>query len=51
VQHLFHPPLELAAWPSTDRTTRLVFITRGIARETVADLFKAIGAVTADRPA
>jgi len=51
VQHLFHPPLELAAWPGPDRTTRLVFITRGIPRETVADLFKAIGAVTAGRTA
>jgi G3E family GTPase len=51
VQHLFHPPLELAAWPGPDHTTRLVFITRGIRRETVADLFKAIGAVTAGRPA
>lgn len=47
VQHLFHPPLELAAWPSADRSTRLVFITRGIPRQTVADLFAAIGAVGA----
>lgn len=47
VQHLFHPPLELAAWPGPDRTTRLVFITRGIQRQTVADLFTAIGAITA----
>ena len=46
VQHLFHPPLELAAWPSADRTTRLVFITRGIPRQVVADLFAVIGAVT-----
>jgi G3E family GTPase len=46
VQHLFHPPLELAAWPSADRTTRLVFITHGIPRQVVADLFSAIGAVT-----
>jgi len=45
VQHLFHPPIELAAWPGEDRTTRLVFITRGIPRQTVADLFAAIGAV------
>jgi G3E family GTPase len=45
VQHLFHPPLELAAWPSGDRTTRLVFITRGIPRQVVADLFAAIGAI------
>jgi G3E family GTPase len=47
VQHLFHPPIELAAWPSADRGTRLVFITRGIPRETVANLFTAIGAVGA----
>ena len=45
VQHLFHPPLELSAWPGPDRATRLVFITRGIPRKTVADLFAAIGAV------
>jgi G3E family GTPase len=45
VQHLFHPPIELAAWPGADRTTRLVFITRGIPRETVANLFNAITAI------
>jgi G3E family GTPase len=49
VQHLFHPPLELAAWPGADRGTRLVFITHGIPRQVVADLFAAIGAVTALR--
>jgi G3E family GTPase len=47
VQHLFHPPLELAAWPGADRSTRLVFITRDIPRQTVVDLFAAIGAVGA----
>jgi G3E family GTPase len=47
VQHLFHPPLELAAWPGPDRGTRLVFITRGIPRQVIADLFAAIGAVGA----
>ena len=51
VQHLFHPPLELAAWPGPDRTTRLVFITRGIPRQTVADLFAAIGAIGAGKSA
>jgi G3E family GTPase len=50
VQHLFHPPIELAAWPGSDRSTRLVFITRNIARETVANLFAAIGAMTAGGP-
>jgi len=47
VQHLFHPPLELAGWPGPDRSTRLVFITRDIPRQTVADLFAAVGAVGA----
>jgi G3E family GTPase len=45
VQHLFHPPVELAAWPSEDRGSRIVFITRGIARDDVANLFVAIGAM------
>jgi G3E family GTPase len=53
VQHLFHPPLELAAWPSADHSTRLVFITRGISRESVVQLFSVVGALAADsrRPA
>ncbi len=37
VQHLFHPPVTLAEWPSTERRSRLVFITRGIQRETIAN--------------
>ena len=45
VQHLFHPPATLADWPSGDRRSRLVFITRGIERDTVAALFAAIAAV------
>jgi G3E family GTPase len=45
VQHLFHPPVTLAAWPGDDRRTRLVFITRGIARTTVANLFAAVAAL------
>lgn len=36
VQHVFHPPVRLDAWPSSDRRTRLVFIVRDIARETIA---------------
>jgi len=35
VQHVFSPPLRLEAWPSDDHRSRLVFITRGIARETI----------------
>lgn len=35
VQHVFHPPTRLEAWPSPDHRTRLVFIVRDIARETI----------------
>lgn len=45
VQHLFHPPVELASWPSADCETRIVFITRNIPRETIAGLFAALAAV------
>lgn len=30
VQHLFHPPITLPGWPDSDRSSRLVFITRGL---------------------
>ena len=30
VQHLFHPPVTLPAWPDSDRSSRLVFITRDL---------------------
>ena len=51
VQHLFHPPIELADWPSADRSTRLVFITRGIDRPTVENLFSAITSIASSRSA
>jgi G3E family GTPase len=35
VQHLFHPPVMLPNWPSEDRRTRIVFITRDLPRETI----------------
>lgn len=35
VQHLFHPPETLARWPSEDRRTRIVFITRNIEAEDI----------------
>ena len=46
VQHLTHPPVELAAWPDGDRSTRLVFITRNIAERQVRELFAAVRALT-----
>lgn len=42
VQSLFHPPFELHAWPEGQRRSRLVFITRGLAREFVAEVFDTI---------
>jgi G3E family GTPase len=41
VQHLIHPPVELAQWPDKDRSTRVVFITRGVSEKQVQDLFAA----------
>jgi G3E family GTPase len=35
VQHLFHPPVDLGAWPDADRASRLVFITRDIEQATL----------------
>ena len=35
VQHLFHPPVLLPAWPSEDRRTRIVFITRDLPQEAI----------------
>ena len=45
VQHLAHPPIELASWPDGDRTSRLVFITRNITQAQVWNLFDAIRAL------
>jgi G3E family GTPase len=39
VQHLFHPPIALPAWPDADRHSRIVFITRDIARQTIEASF------------
>jgi G3E family GTPase len=44
VQHVFHPPAWLDRWPSADRRTRLVFITRGVPRDWVEALLAAIEA-------
>ena len=38
VQHLFHPPALLTAWPDGDpRTSRLVFITRDLPRDVIEE--------------
>ncbi len=45
VQHIFHPPARLQSWSDADHRSRLVFITRGIDREMIANLFRAVGAL------
>ena len=47
VQHVFHPPRFLDAWPDTDRRSRIVCITRGIAE---ADMANALDAAVGNRP-
>ena len=42
VQHVFHPPAWLARWPSDDRRSRMVFITRRIPRGFVETLLDAL---------
>jgi G3E family GTPase len=45
VQHLAHPPVELAAWPDGDQRSRLVFITRNMSEQHVRDLIAAVRAL------
>ena len=45
VQHTSHRPIELQEWPDADRTSRLVFITRGIGQSEVENLLAAVAAV------
>jgi G3E family GTPase len=47
VQHVAHPPVELEDWPHADRRSRLVFVTRGLPRESVARLFIDVAAIAA----
>jgi hypothetical protein len=34
---VFHPPVQLSAWPESDRRSRIVFITRGLERTEVEE--------------
>ena len=43
VQHIFHPLEWLEKWPSNDKKSRLVFITKNINKKNIDDLFKIIG--------
>jgi G3E family GTPase len=51
VQHVFHPPASLPAWPDDDRRTRIVFITCDMDPRAIRDLFDAfLGTGSIDRP-
>jgi G3E family GTPase len=51
VQHVFHPPTSLPAWPDEDRRTRFVFITCDMDPRAISDLFDAfLGSGAIDRP-
>ena len=55
VQHVFHPPVTLAAWPDADHRTRMVFITKDLDERFVEGLWNAFlgrpGIDTPDRSA
>ena len=42
VQQMFHPPVQLDAWPDDDHRSRIVFITRGLDREVVENMLAAL---------
>ncbi len=50
VQHLFHPPVLLPEWPSEDRRTRMVFITRDLPREAIETTLAAFEEAVEERP-
>ena len=43
VQRVVHEPMPLPAWPDDDRSSRIVFITRGIAREAIERTLDVLG--------
>ncbi|MBM3535824.1 MAG: GTP-binding protein [Alphaproteobacteria bacterium] len=50
VQHIFHPAVMLKEWPSEDRRSRIVFITRDIDESVLRDTLKMFTDATAQRP-
>jgi G3E family GTPase len=50
VQHLFHPPRHLPAWPSADHRTRIVFITRGLDAQALEETLNVLAVRRRVRP-
>lgn len=48
VQHIFHPPITLPAWPSEDRRSRIVFITHDVEPEVVDQAFTSLRQILDD---
>jgi G3E family GTPase len=42
VQHLFHPPVLLDAWPDDDRRSKIVFITRDLPQPMIEGMLRAL---------
>lgn len=51
VQHLFHPPATIPAWPDADRRSRIVFITRDLPREVIEQTLNALQQAAPDSAA
>lgn len=51
VQHLWQPPVFLPAWPSADRRTRIVFITRDVDAEALDESLRVFARRRRVRPA
>lgn len=49
VQHIFHPPVTLPAWPNEDRRSRLVFITHNVNKDLIEKTFNALFLMSGDR--
>lgn len=50
VQHLVHPPAHLDAWPSEDRRSHIVFITRGMQQERLQRSLAAFSRLAVEAP-
>ena len=48
VHHVFHPPIQLHAWPDADRRSRIVFITRDLERNTAEDSLASVSLAPAE---
>jgi len=44
VHHVFHPPVALAAWPTAERRSRIVFITQDLTKEMIEQSWRGFAA-------